>query len=190
MTTKVVTDPAENIRCSYLNVFEMRTNELSGKDEYSVELLIPKGAKKTIAAIRAAEKEALEKKFSGKIPVSARKTALRDGDEPNDEGEPRAPEYAGHWFLRTKSDRAVGVVGKDPRIPMTDPLLFVSGDYVRVQINAFGYSFKGNSGVSHGLVNIQQLRKGEPLGGATRAEDVFDILDDDDDDPFSDDPLA
>ena len=190
MTTKVVTDPAENIRCSYLHVFEKHYNKKKEKEEFSVQLMIPKTAKNTIAMIQAAEKEAMLEKFNGKIPNSARKTALLDGDEPDAEGDVRPPEYEGHWFLRTTNDRPVGVVGKDPRVPMTDPLEFVSGDYVRAQIVAFGYDAKGNRGASFGLRNIQQLRKGEPLGGATRAEDVFDILDDDDDDPFSDDPLA
>jgi hypothetical protein len=42
----------------------------------------------------------------------------------------------------------------------------VSGDYIRVSLNAYAYSQAGNNGVSFGLNNILLVRKGEALGGA------------------------
>ena len=42
----------------------------------------------------------------------------------------------------------------------------VSGDYIRVSLNAYAYSQAGNNGVSFGLNNILLVRKGEPLGVA------------------------
>ncbi|MDA5441330.1 ssDNA-binding protein, partial [Staphylococcus aureus] len=40
----------------------------------------------------------------------------------------------------------------------------------------------GNKGIAVGLNNIQLVEKGEPLGGASAAEDDFDELDTDDED--------
>ena len=51
--------------------------------------------------------------------------------------------------------------------------LFVSGDYFRVSINGYAYEVSGKRGVSFGLNNVQFLRKGQPLGNVSRAEDDF-----------------
>ena len=41
----------------------------------------------------------------------------------------------------------------------------------------------GNRGMTFGLENVQKVRDGEMLGGgASRAEDDFDVLEDDEDD--------
>jgi len=175
LSTRLITDKSENIRCSFLHVFTPRLNDLNGKMQYSAQLLIPKKAKNTITAIKQASTNALKNKFGEKVPKSARKTPLRDGDELTDEGEERPPEYAGHWFMNVSNERPVGVVDEQVT-PMLDSGEFVSGDYVRASLNAFGYQQKGNSGVSCGLMNIQRVRKGDPLGGSTRPEDDFDEL--------------
>jgi hypothetical protein len=43
--SKVITG---TVRGSYVNVFRPRTNDLSGKEEYSMMLLIPKQDKTTV----------------------------------------------------------------------------------------------------------------------------------------------
>ena len=177
--TKVVTDPSEKIRASYVNIFQPRMNDLNGKEEYSVMLLIPKSAKNTLKSINRACKAAIEKKWKGKPPANLR-MPLRDGDEPDDDGNKRAPEYLGHYFMNVRGDRAPGIVDQK-RNALVNSTELVSGDYVRVSLNAFGYAQKGNKGVSLGLNNVQLVSKGEPLGNFTRAEDDFDELEDDDD---------
>ena len=162
MSTRVTTG---EVRTSYFSALQARKNELSGKDEYSTQILIPKTDTATIAALKAAAKEALTAKFGDKIPKNVR-NPLRDGDvETKQDGSPLGREYQGHFFCNVKSTSKPGAIdshGND--LIGTDDI--VSGDYIRVSLNAYAYSQAGNNGVSFGLNNILLVRKGEPLGGA------------------------
>lgn len=173
MTTKVVTG---KVRGSYVNVFRPRVNDMNGKEEYSLALLIPKTDTKTVGKINAAVKEAAAKKFGDKVPAKFRHP-LRDGDEerPDDEA------YAGHYFVNVKSQQKPGIVDKD-RNEVLDASEFLSGDYCRCSLNAYAYDVSGNRGAALGLNNIQVLAKGEPLTSAARAEDDFDDWDEEEDD--------
>ena len=162
MSTRVTTG---EVRASYFSALAPRKNELSGKDEYSTQILIPKTDTATIAALKAAAKEALAAKFGDKIPKNVR-NPLRDGDtETKQDGSPLGKEYQGCFFCNVKSTTKPGAIdthGND-LIGADD---IVSGDYIRVSLNAYAYSQAGNNGVSFGLNNILLVRKGEPLGGA------------------------
>lgn len=172
MSTKIITG---EVRGSYVNVFRPRKNELNGKEEYSLVVLIPKTDKKTLKKIRDAEKAAIEKTFNGKTPKGLRRV-LRDGD--TDDTYAGRDGYTGCYFARVKSDRRPGIVDKSMNDVISDAD-FQSGDYCRVSLNAYAYNKTGNQGVSLGLENIQVLRKGEPLGNTSRPEDDFGALDDD-----------
>lgn len=165
--TKVVTG---RVRGSYVNVFRPRLNDLNGQHEYSMTILVPKSDKTTVAALRAAEAAAIEKKWNGKPPKGLR-DPLRDGDSP-DEDKSADEAYNGHYFLNVKSKDAPGIVDH-ARCEATDAGDFVSGDYCRVSLNAYGYDQKGNKGVGFGLNNIQIVGRGEPLSNRARAEDEF-----------------
>jgi hypothetical protein len=162
MTTRVTTG---EVRTSYFSALSARKNELNGKDEFSTQILIPKTDKDTLAALKAAAKEALTAKFGDKIPKNVR-NPLRDGDtETKTDGSPLGKEYAGHFFCNVKSTSKPGAIdthGND--LIGNDDI--VSGDYIRVSLNAYAYSQAGNNGVSFGLNNILLVRKGEALGGA------------------------
>jgi len=162
MTTRVTTG---EVRTSYFSALQSRKNEMNGKDEYSTQILIPKTDTATISALKAAAKEALTAKFGDKVPKNVR-NPLRDGDtETKNDGSPLGKEYAGHFFCNVKSTTKPGAIdthGND--LIGSDDI--VSGDYVRVSLNAYAYSQAGNNGVSFGLNNILLVRKGEPLGGA------------------------
>lgn len=173
MSKKVVTG---KVRGSYVNIFRPRMNDMSGKDEYSMTILIPKEDKTTIAKINAAIEEARKEKFGDKTPVKFR-TPLRDGDEER----PEDDAYKGHYFLNLKSQNQPGIVDKD-RQEVIDDKEFISGDYCRVSMNAYPYDVNGNKGVAFGLGNVQVLAKGQPLTGRARAEDDFDDWDDGEDD--------
>jgi hypothetical protein len=161
MSTRVVTGKC---RFSYFNALASRKNELSGKDEFSTQVLVPKSDTETVAALKAAAKAALVAKFGDKIPKNAR-NPLRDGDtETKQDGSPLGPEYAGHWFFNAKSVTKPGAVdahGHD----LLGSQDIVSGDYGRVSLNAYAYSQAGNNGVSFGLNNIMLVAKGDTLGG-------------------------
>ena len=162
MTTRVTTG---EVRTSYFSALSARKNEMNGKDEFSTQILIPKTDKDTLTALKAAAKEALTAKFGDKIPKNVR-NPLRDGDtETKTDGSPLGKEYAGHFFCNVKSTSKPGAIdthGND--LIGNDDI--VSGDYIRVSLNAYAYSQAGNNGVSFGLNNILLVRKGEPLGGA------------------------
>lgn len=170
MSKKVVTG---KVRGSYVNVFRPRMNDMNGKDEYSMAVLIPKDDTKTVAKIKAAIEEAKKDKFAGKVPANFREP-LRDGDDerPDDEA------YSGHYFMNLKSQNRPGIVDKD-RQEVIDADAFISGDYCRVSMNAYAYDVNGNRGVSFGLGNVQVVEKGKPLTNRARAEDDFDDWDDD-----------
>lgn len=161
MSTRVVTG---RVRFSYFNALAARKNELSGKDEFSTQVLVPKSDTETVSALKAAAKAALAAKFGDKIPKNVR-NPLRDGDtETKQDGSPLGQEYAGCYFFNAKSSTKPGAVdahGHD-LIGAQD---IVSGDFGRVSLNAYAYSQAGNNGVSFGLNNILLLQKGDPLGG-------------------------
>ena len=181
---KVVTG---EVRASYLNVFKPRISDFSGQEEYSLMILIPKRDKATVNKINKAVAAAIEHKWKNKPPAKLR-DPLRDGDDEfdlPDTVEVGTEPYADHYFMNVRSVNGPGVVDKDLQ-PILDEAAFRSGDYCRVSLNAFAYDQKGNRGVSFGLNNVQVLRKGEPLGGAARPENDFDVVEEADDLDFLD----
>lgn len=178
--SKVITGKG---RFSYLNWASPKRNELSGKDEYSTEFLIPKSDATTIAALKAAMKAALEKKFGQAFPKNLR-NPLRDGDtETKQDGTPLGAEYKGHYFIRCKSNEQAGVVDAQGQ-PILAANDFVSGDYGRISVTAYAYSQAGNSGVAFWFNNAQKLEKGEALGGKASAADDFGVAPSSNDIPF------
>lgn len=178
--SKVITGKG---RFSYLNWASPKRNELSGKDEYSTEFLIPKSDATTIAALKAAMKAALEKKFGQAFPKNLR-NPLRDGDtETKQDGTPLGAEYKGHFFIRCKSNEQAGVVDAQGQ-PILAANDFVSGDYGRISVTAYAYSQAGNSGVAFWFNNAQKLEKGEALGGKASAADDFGVAPSSNDIPF------
>lgn len=161
MSTRVVTG---KVRFSYFNALSSRKNEMSGKEEFSTQVLVPKSDTETVNALKAAAKEALVAKFGDKIPKNVR-NPLRDGDtETKQDGSPLGPEYAGHFFFNAKSTNKPGAVDANGH-DLLGSQDIVSGDYGRVSLNAYAYSQAGNNGVSFGLNNIMLVAKGDTLGG-------------------------
>ena len=174
-STKVVTG---KVRLSYVHLFEPYAS-FEGQDaKFSTVILVPKSDTATIAAIKKAQQIALENgkssKFGGSIPKNWKNT-FRDGDEEGDLE--KNPEYAGHYFMSVSNKTKPGLVDAQLN-PITDPSELYSGCYARVSINAFPFSASGNKGVSFGLNNVQKVADGESFTGATRAEDDFEALSD------------
>lgn len=167
------------VRFSYARVFQPQPNE-SGQDRYSVCVLIPKSATKTLetvkACIDAAFKNGVKETFAGVAPKQW-KNPLRDGDEER----PGQPEYEGHFFLNASSINKPAVVdiNLEPIITADE---FYSGCYGRISLNFFAFNQKGNKGVGCGLNNLQKTHDGERLSGGTSAEQDFAAPMDDEDD--------
>lgn len=186
--TKVVTN---EVRMSYVQVFEPKAMDEASKAKYSVSLLIPKTDTDTIEkieqAIEAARKEGVEK-YGKKFPANP-KTTFRDGDEEK----PDDAAYVGHMFLNCSSTTKPGVVMAAPAgspvktIQLTSEEEFYSGCYGKAAINLYPYDASGNRGVSAGLNNLLFTRDGERFAGKDSAENDFeDEFEDDGEDNFLD----
>lgn len=180
-TTKVITG---KVRLSFVHVLEPHAYE-GQEAKYSTMILIPKSDTKTIKAIKAAQKAALEQgiasKFGGKKPTNI-KTTLRDGDEEMDTEE--RPEFADHYFMNVSSKQKPAVVDKT-KTKTEDSEEVYSGVYARVSLNFYAYNTAGNKGISAGLNNLMVLGYGDYLGGRASAEADFadiEVEEDEDDD--------
>ena len=136
------TNPA---RISYAKIFKPEKNDLSGKEEYSCMVLIPKSDTKTVSALKQAIKTAIKGRFGDKQPKGIR-IPLRDGDKTGDGGVPAGAEagqapYGDNYFINCKNTRPPAIVDQKRR-DVIDANQIVSGDYVRVSVNAFGYDNK------------------------------------------------
>lgn len=171
--TKVVTG---KVRLSYVHIFERYAQ--SGKEEdkkYSCVLLIPKTDKVTLKKMRDAQQSALSnnlaKLWNNKTPKDWGDT-IKDGDEADLE---RNPEFAGHWYLTVSSKTKPGVVDGALN-EIIDSTAIYSGCYAKASINAFAYNYQGKKGITFGLNHIQKVADGDYLGGRSRAEDDFEVI--------------
>ena len=166
------------MRISHAKIFTPEKNDLSGKDEYSCMVLIPKSDTKAVNAVKNAIMMAIKGKFGDKKPNGLR-IPLRDGDKDGDGGVPSGAQagtspYGDHYFVNAKNTRKPGVVD-EYNVKLIDSNKLVSGDYVIAALNAFGYSNK-SKGVAFSLNGIQKVRTGEPLGNSFDTDSVFKSL--------------
>ena len=182
--TKVIT--GKTTVFSYLTVNEPKIPLGGGTPKYSTSLIIPKSDTETIQkirkAIRAAYDEGQSKlKGNGKFVPALEdlKTPLRDGDRerPGDEA------YKDAYFLNASSRSKPDIVDRYKK-PILETGELYSGIIGKASINFYAFNSNGNKGIACGLNGIQKLKDGTPLGGRSRAEDDFDVEDDDDEDDF------
>lgn len=171
-------------RLSYPNLFTPRQANEQAAPKYSATLLIPKTDTTTIARVQAAIDAAVQDGVDRRVfktaidPAQSKYPPLRDGDKPNDSGEPRGPEFAGHWFISAKAgtQRKPFVVDQQLQ-PIIDENDIYAGCYVNMAIQFYAYENSGNKGISAALVGVQFAKDGDRLGGpALEAEDVFGVI--------------
>lgn len=176
---RVVT--SDQVRFSFVNVFEMRKDEESGREAYSIQILIPKTDTETIAKYNAAlehtKADAKSAEVWGGKFLASYKVPLRDGDTERDTD--KHPEYKGMWFINASTTMKPNIV--DAAVaPILDKSQVYSGAYGRVSFGLYPYKQKGGIGIAAGLNNVQKLRDGDPLGGVqAKAEDDFGPASDD-----------
>lgn len=172
----VVTTP--NFRVAFPNVFQAKKNTLSGKDEFGLVALFPKGA--DLAALKTAAQAALVKKFGEdktQWPKNL-KTPFRDqGDRAKidpETGKETLPQgyEKGAIYINLKSGERPGVVDQSVQ-PILDSSLFYGGCWARAHINAYAYDQAGNRGVAFGLQHVQKVKDGDPFGNRVKVEDAF-----------------
>lgn len=173
--TKVSTP--ELVRFSYVNLQEPKLAPGATEPKFGMSVIIPKSAKKTIKAIKAAIEAAIEvgtEKFGKSF--KAKKLPLRDGDEEREDAA-----YADSFFLNANAKNRPGMVDRKVQ-PILDPEEIKSGDWGNVSLNFYPFNVNGNSGVAVGLNHVQKVKDGEPLGSVTNAADEFDEVEFDDND--------
>ena len=172
MSTKVVTG---KVRFSYVTIDKPRASEEGAEPKYSVVLLIPKTDTATLEKIKAAIAEAADrfrqKNGAASLPASPM-IPLHDGDgtKPNS-GEPYGDECKGCYVMNASS-RDQPIMRDGFNEPLLDPNEIYSGCYGRAIINFYGYNNR-RKGVGCGLLGVQKLHDGEPLGGTRASADDF-----------------
>lgn len=170
--TAATTVNTPRFRVSYPNVFKARKNDLSGKDEYSVVALFPKGA--DLSVLKKAAEAAIVAKLGAdkaKWPKGLR-NPIRDQAEREKDGKLPEGHEAGAFFINLKSTERPGVVDENVQ-DIIEERKFYSGCWAIANVRAYYYDQKGNRGVSFGLQNIQKVADGDPLGGRVRPTDAF-----------------
>ena len=173
--TEVVTG---KVRFSYLNVFTPKASVNNAEPKYSVTLLIPKSdtttKKKIDQAMAAARELYVARNGAQSMPPKPVHT-LYDGDGVRQGGDEFGEECKGCWVItvNAKATQKPGVYDAF-RNDITDPQEIKSGDYGRAHINFFCYNASGKKGISAGLLGVQKLADGEPLGGAVASASAFD----------------
>lgn len=171
------------VRFSYLYVHEARLNNLKPNDppKFEATLLVPKEPNEfcpypeaVLRAVKKLVKEAADDFFGEKKPADPRHP-VRDGDEPNRNGEPRFP---GYWYVKTTANFQPLLID-GYRNKVTDREAWVSGDWGFVKVACFGYDNSGNQGVSVGLRGVQFVRKDVPFGTGGTSPDEFDMVEGD-----------
>ncbi len=177
--TKVVTG---KVRLSYCNLFQPKASDDGQDAKYSCTLLVPKSDKITIQKIKAAveaAKQASASVFGGKVPTSL-KTPIHDGDGEKPNGGEYGEECKGCYVINTSSKQKPGIVDSSLN-EILDSTKVYSGCYGKADINFYAYNRNGNKGIACGLNNIQKIADGDYLGGRSRPEDVFDVIEQEDD---------
>ncbi len=163
-------------RVSYPNVMKPKLNNLSGKQEYSLEALFPIDA--DISALKAAAKAAIVEKWGEdqtKWPKNLRNPIKKQGERTKEiDGKTVLPEpyVDGAFYLSLKSTQKPGLVNEQVE-DIIDASEFYAGCFARATVSVYAYDQAGNRGVGFGLMNIQKVKDGDPLGSRTRAQDDF-----------------
>lgn len=175
----VVTSQKYPIRFSFFKAFtgEMEYDKKLKEDvrKWSTMILIPKKDTATITKLKKLINAVAVEKWGASIPKNL-KISFRDGDKETNEGgvpdgtEAGAEPYSGNHFMTVRSGDKPGVVDEN-REEILSAGHIVSGDYGCVSLDCYAWDNKNGKGISFGLVNVQLLSKGEPLGNPRIAPD-------------------
>ncbi len=171
MNTKVVTG---KVRFSYVTVDKPRASEEGAEPKYSVVLLIPKSDTVTLKNIKAAIVDAATafKARHGEASLPANPMIpIHDGDGPKPNGGEYGEECKGCYVMNASS-KDKPMLRDSFNQELFDPNELYSGCYGRAVINFYGYNNR-RKGIGCGLLGLQKLHDGEPLGGIRASADDF-----------------
>lgn len=163
----VIGGPGRLIRFSFAHVLEPEKNKLSGKEEYSVMLLIPKTDKKSVQIIKAELKRFMAEIY-GKNPPRNLELPLKDGDDyySSNTGEQDKNRFGCYYLTaRTQFPPEVKKLVARKLLDAKGEDDFYSGCYGIAAINFYNYDTMGKKGISAGLSSVCKIKDGERLGG-------------------------
>lgn len=168
------------VRLSFPNLFKPRAVVEGGPPKYSATLLFDKKAQQEpgFKKLKQAVEDAIEAKWGAERPKKLRLPFLTTEDFEN------IPDgYTDDMVIvRTSTTQQPGVVDRH-REEIINPNDIYAGCYVKAAVHAFAWEHKtGGKGVSIGLDLIQFVKDGEAFTKRVKAEDVFDDIEDDEDD--------
>lgn len=171
---------------SYPHLFEKYYgNDNASTPSYSCCVIIDKRDAKTLDAMKAAIKVAVQKgkeKFGwtdAVIGSASFKNPLHDADTDKLGAKDYETVYKGKYYINCRNTKDMPQIVDINRAPIQEEREIYAGCLVRVSVSAFPYVKNGNRGIGLGLHNVQKLADGEHIGGgATSAMDDFDEVDD------------
>lgn len=184
---RIVTD---EFRASHPHVFKPSTIKGGDKATYSIEMLFDKKTTK-VSELQAPLITAAKEKWGPdkKKWPSPLMLPIKDGDKPRMNKKSRQmeviPEHKGMWVVRASSSAEFSkphVVGKDPKVALTDESQFYPGCYARAYLKAHAYEFADKFGVKFILDGVQFIRDGKALGGKKPADQMFGVIEGDEGD--------
>lgn len=166
---------------SFLNVFrphpEQKTKD--GRSKYTLTLIFKPKAQKTpeFKALKRVMEEVIAGRWGDDRPKKLKTPFLTAEDL---DKVPAGLEED-DVFIRLTAVNKPGIVDQNVQ-PIMDETELYAGCRVRCSVQCFSWvDDKGGKGVSFGLNNIQKVGDGDHLAGGSRAEDDFDVVENDDD---------
>jgi len=144
-----------------------RTKEFNGKDKYQLTMVFEKGT--DISSLKELVKEVATEEFGS---IKGIETPFKDG---NKKDLAKYPNFENTVYVQASTQFPVGIVDQK-RQPILDEEEFYAGVIARAQISAYSWTYQKRKGISFNLMNVQKLAEGERLGSSKSAEDVFDIV--------------
>jgi hypothetical protein len=169
-------------RVSHPHLFKPNAMKEGAAEYYSVEMLFDK-KKVTKAEIEKPLLAAAKQKW-GPNPKEwpPLKLPFRDGDKPHGKKKEVKPEHKGCWVVRASTKAEFGapaVVDRDKE-PIEKPADLYAGCFARAFVLASTYENPEKDGISFILDGVQKHSDGESLGGKKSADQMFGIIEGDD----------
>ena len=159
----------KNVRCAYPQLFEPVENKFSGREEYSIRVMIPASDTEQVEKVRNAIREAFINKFGSekgprkfKAAMESKNTRCMQFDDEND-----------YYYINLKrraTDGAPVVMDRNKRHLSASEGRIYGGCYVNAVFEVWVYD-NASTGAGSTLLGVQFVKDGEPFSGAAQPSD-------------------
>lgn len=159
----------KNVRCAYPELFTPKENKFSGREEYSIRIMIPASDTAQVEKMKKAMQEAFINKFGTEKGLRKFKAAMESKNT-------RCMQYDDEhdWFYinmkRRVEDGAPVVMDRDKRHLSASERRIYGGCYVNVVFEVWVYD-NASTGAGTTLLGVQFVKDGEPFSGASQPSD-------------------